>query len=428
MVDVRAFRAIRYTELAGDPEDLITQPYDKIDETMQREYYAKSPYNYCRLILPLEEDKYEVALQRIQNWTREGILAKDEEPAVFVCRQEFRLDGENCIRTGLMAALRLYDYSENVVFPHEITYSAPKADRLSMLRKVQKDLEPVFLMYSDPSKMTIGVFEEVSKTEPVMVVKDSFGVKHTVWRVTDNSRIKLLREVLESQTVVITDGHHRYESALAYKNAKRLEGNWDFDSAFNFHMSLLVPIEDEGLVVLPTHRLLKNCELTDERLTALEQFFIVTSIDPTVKGLDDFLESHKNEHSFAVYSKRKAYGLVLKHKESVYEFVRAKSSKETKVFDVIILRDVIFNAILKTGELKMDEGILYERWTKMAVERVDRGEAKSAFLLNPLSAEAVWQIAHEHERMPEKTTDFFPKPVSGLMMMDISVGEKLELT
>ena len=428
MVDVRAFRAIRYTELAGDPEDLITQPYDKIDETMQREYYAKSPYNYCRLILPLEEDKYEVALQRIQNWTREGILAKDEEPAVFVCRQEFRLDGENCIRTGLMAALRLYDYSENVVFPHEITYSAPKADRLSMLRKVQKDLEPVFLMYSDPSKMTIGVFEEVSKTEPVMVVKDSLGVKHTVWRVTDNSRIRLLREVLESQTVVITDGHHRYESALAYRNAKRLEGNWDFDSAFNFHMSLLVPIEDEGLVVLPTHRLLKNCELTDERLTALEQFFIVTSIDPSVKGLDDFLESHKNEHSFAVYSKRKAYGLVLKHKESVYEFVRAKSSKETKVFDVIILRDVIFNAILKTGELKMDEGILYERWTKMAVERVDSGEAKSAFLLNPLSAEAVWQIAHEHERMPEKTTDFYPKPVSGLMMMDISVGEKLKLT
>jgi uncharacterized protein (DUF1015 family) len=283
-------------------------------------------------------------------------------------------------------------------------------------------------MYSDPSKMTIGLFEEVSKTEPVFVVQDSFGVKHTVWRVTDDSKIRLLREVLESQTVVITDGHHRYESALAYRNAKRLEGNWDLDSAFNFHMSLLVPIEDKGLVVLPTHRLLKNCELTDERLTALKQFFILTSIDPTVKGLDDFLESHKDEHSFAVYSKRKAYGLVLKHKESVYEFVRAKSSKETKIFDVIILRDIIFNAILKTGELKMDEGILYERWTKMAVERVDSGEAKSAFLLNPLSAEAVWQIAHEHERMPEKTTDFYPKPVSGLMMMDISDGEKLELT
>jgi len=426
MVDVRAFRAIRYTESAGNPERLITQPYDKIDERMQREYYAESPYNYCRLILPMEENKYEAALQRIRDWMREGILAKEEEPAVFVCRQEFRLDGQNCVRTGLMAALRLYDYAENVVFPHEITYNAPKTDRLNMLRTVQKDLEPVFLMYSDPEKVTIGLFKTVSETKPIIVVRDSFGVKHTVWRVTDAAKIRLFREVLEPETAVITDGHHRYESALAYRNEKRREENWDSDSAFNFHMSLLVPIEDEGLVVLPTHRLLKNCELTDEKMNALKRFFTVTSIDPTVKGLDDFLEAHKNEHAFAVYAKGKAYGLVLKHKESVYEFVRAKSSKETKVFDVVILRDIIFKEILKTGELEMDEGIIYERWTKTAVEKVDSGAAKLAFLVNPISAETVWQIAHQHERMPEKTTDFYPKPVSGLMMMDISNSEKLE--
>ncbi len=425
MVDVRAFKAIRYTESAGNPECLITQPYDKIDERMQREYYAKSPYNYCRLILPLEKNKYEAALQRIRDWTREGILAKEIEPAVFVCRQEFRLDGENCVRTGLMVAMRLYDYGENVVFPHEITYSAPKADRLCMLRTVRKDLEPVFLMYTDPAKMTIGVFEEVAKTKPVIVVRDSFGVKHTVWRVTDAAKIRLFREVLEPQTVVITDGHHRYESALAYRDERRKDGNWDSDSAFNFHMSLLVPVEDEGLVVLPTHRLLRNCELTDERLNALKQVFTVNEINPTVEGLDVFLETYKDEHAFAIYTKKKAYGLVLKHKESIYEFIRAKSSKETKVFDVIILHDVIFKEILKTGEMEMDD-IIYERWTKAAVEKVDSGEAELAFLVNPISAEAVWRIAHEHERMPEKTTDFYPKPVSGLMMMDISDGEKLE--
>ena len=424
MVDVRAFKAIRYTESAGNPECLITQPYDKIDEHMQREYYAKSPYNYCRLILPLENNKYEAALQRIRDWMRERILIKEDEPAVFVCRQEFRLDGENCVRTGLMAALRLYDYSENVVFPHEITYSAPKADRLCMLRTVRKDLEPVFLMYTDPAKMTIGVFEEVSKTKPVIIVRDSFGVKHTVWRVTDAAKIRLFREVLEPQTVVITDGHHRYESALAYRDERRKDGNWNSDSAFNFHMSLLVPVEDEGLVVLPTHRLLRNCELTDERLNALKQVFTVNEINPTVEGLDGFLEAYKDEHAFAIYAKRKAYGLVLKHKESVYEFIRAKSSKETKVFDAVILHDVIFKEILKTGEMEMED-IIYERWTKAAVEKVDNGVATLAFLVNPISAEAVWRIAHEHERMPEKTTDFYPKPVSGLMMMDIYNGEKL---
>jgi uncharacterized protein (DUF1015 family) len=353
-------------------------------------------------------------------------LAKDVEPSVFVCRQEFRLDGQTCVRTGMFAALRLYDYSENVVFPHEITYSAPKADRLNMLRMVQKDLEPVFVMYSDPEKVTLKLFEEVSRGKPIVVVRDSFGVKHTVWRVTDKAQIRVLQETLEPKTVVITDGHHRYESAIAYRDEKRRENVWDTDTAFNFHMSILVPVEDEGLVVLPTHRLLRKYELTDVGLDALKQFFTVTEIDPTVKGLESFLEAHRNEHAFAVYTKRKAHGLVLKHKESVYEFVRAKSSKETKVFDVVILRDVIFREILKTGELEMDEDILYERLTKAAVERVDNGEAKVAFLLNPITAETVWQIAHQHERMPEKTTDFYPKPASGIVMMDIADNEKLE--
>jgi uncharacterized protein (DUF1015 family) len=428
LVDVRAFKAIRYTKVAGKPENLITQPYDKIDAAMQREYYALSPYNYCRLILPLEENKYELAVQRIQTWLQDGILAKDKEPAVFVCRQEFSLNGKPCVRTGMFAALRLYDYGENVVFPHEITYSAPKADRLNMLRTVQKDLEPVFVMYSDPEKVTMKVFAEVSKGEPVLVVRDAFDVKHTVWRVTDVEMIRRVRKALADKTVVITDGHHRYESALAYRNEKRKEAGWSVDDAFNFHLSLFVPVEDEGLVVLPTHRLLRKFELTAEGLDALRKFFVVSEIEATVKGLDCFLEQHKGEHAFAIYTKGKAYGLDLKHRESVYEFIRAKSSKETKVYDVVILHDVIFKAILKTGNLELDEDIIYERWTKTAVEKIDNNEAKTAFLVNPISAATVWQIAHQHERMPEKTTDFYPKPVSGLTMMDIQTGEKLEPT
>lgn len=392
---------------------------------MQRAYYAKSPYNYCRLILPIEPNKYDMASQRIRDWLREGVMAKDAEPSVFVVRQEFKLDGRTCTRTGMIAALRLYDYVENVVFPHEITYTAPKADRLNMLRTVQKDLEPVFLMYSDPKRVTIKLFEQVSKARPTFVVLDSFGVKHTVWRVTDTSTIQMLRKALQPETVVITDGHHRYESALAYRNEKRCETDWSADAAFNFQMSLLVPLEDEGLVVLPTHRLLRTFELTDEGLKVLEKFFTVSQIEPTVGGLDGFLGLHRNEHAFAVYTKGRAYGLDLRHRESVYEFVRAKSSKETKVYDVVILHDVIFKAILKTGELKMDDDIFYERGTTAAVEKVDTGEAKVAFLVNPISAKMVWQIAHQHERMPEKTTDFYPKPASGLTMMDIADGEKI---
>jgi uncharacterized protein (DUF1015 family) len=425
LVDIKPFRAVRYTKLAGAPENLITQPYDKIDAEMQQEYYRKSPYNYCRLILPTETNRYETVQNRIQQWMAENVLAKDAEPAIFVIRQEFQLDGQACARTGMIAGVRLYSYDKNVIFPHEITYSAPKVDRLNMLRTVQKDLEPVFLIYSDPEKETINFFEKTKKTKPIIHVVDSFKVKHTVWRVSNAEKLAFLQKALAPKKLVITDGHHRYESAVAYRDEMRQRGFTDVDLAFNFHMSMLVPVEDAGLIVLPTHRLLTKIELTEAMLAQIGKAFDVTVINHSTAGLDEFLLKHRNDHAFCIYTKTKAYGLILKHQEEVYEFVNFAASKETKLFDVVILRDVIFKAIMNTGELKMDQDILYVRWTKAAVEKVDCGEAQVAFLVNPISPQTVWQIAQMHERLPEKSTDFYPKMVSGLMMMDISPSEKL---
>jgi uncharacterized protein (DUF1015 family) len=425
LVDIRPFKAVRYSQKAGNLENLITQPYDKIDAETQKEYYQKSPYNYCRLILPMEENKYQVARQRVDRWLKEGILAKDKEPAVFVSRQQFSLDGEECERTGLIAALRLYDYTENMVFPHEGTYKAPKADRLNTLRTVQKDLEPVFVIYSDPERKTLTFMQQVAEGKPIIQVTDSLQVKHTVWRVADPEKIRQLQTELSGKTVVITDGHHRYESALAYRDEMRGKGDWTGDSAFNFHMCYMVPIQDEGLTVLPTHRLLKEFKLTNQALQDFKRLFDVSEINPTVEGIENFLKTHANEHAFCVYDDSKAYGLMLRHDKSVYEFVSAHVSKETKILDVVILRDIVFRQILKTGKLNMDENILYERWTKAAVDKVNSGEASIAFLVNPISAKTVAGIAQQHELLPEKSTDFYPKMVSGLMMMDISTSEKL---
>jgi uncharacterized protein (DUF1015 family) len=425
LVEIRPFKAIRYTKKAGDAEDLITQPYDKIDPQMQKECYAKSPYNYCRLILPMEENKYEVAYQRIMQWLKEEVMAKEILPAIFVSRQEFSLEGKKYARTGIIAALKLYQYSENMVFPHEATYKAPKADRLNMLRTVQKDLESVFLMFQDPEGKTRSFLSEVTKTAPIVQVTDSLDVKHTVWKVVDQEKIRWLQTELGGKTLVINDGHHRYESALAYRDEMRSKGSWTEDSAFNFHMSYLVPVQDSGLIVLPTHRLLKDYRLTDDLVHAFKFFFDVQQVDPNVDGLEGFLKSHINEHAFCVYDGSKAYGLLLKHDKAVYDFVNATVSKETKIFDVVILRDIVFRFILKTGELNIDDSILYVRWTKAAVEKVDRGEASIAFLVNPISAKTVAEIAQQHELLPEKSTDFYPKLVSGLTMMDISASEKL---
>jgi uncharacterized protein (DUF1015 family) len=426
LVDIRPFRAIRYTEKAGNPADLITQPYDKISAAQQKEYYGKSDYNYCRLILPMENNKYEAAQQRIQKWLNEGILSKDEKPAVFVSRQEFTLSGRICIRTGLIAALRLYSYGESTVFPHEVTYKEPKTDRLNMLRAVQKDLEPVFLIYSDPEKITVDFFAEVTKkTKSAVEVEDSFGVKHAIWRVTDPEKLEFVRKAMVEKRLVITDGHHRYESAVAYRDEMCEKNGWKGDSAFNFHMCYMVPVQEEGLVVLPTHRLLTESELTSEVLAALKQFFTVSEVSPKIEALNGFLKSHEKEHAFCIYTSSKAYGLLLKDETSASELINAGCPKEACLVDVVILRDVVFKHVLKVGELKMDEHILYAESTRSALEKVDSGQAKMAFLVNPVDPETVWQIAQKNWRLPEKSTDFYPKPVSGLTMMDISPEEKL---
>jgi len=425
MVDIKPFRAIRYTEKAGNIKDLVAQPYDKIDQDMQREYYEKSPYNYCRLILPIEENRYQTVHQRIYEWLNEHIMAKDDDPAIFVFRQEYQLNGKKHARTGMLTALRLYPYSENIVFPHEITFSAPKADRLNMLRTIQKDLEPVFFIYSDPEKITVNLFAELANTKPLVEVEDQFLVRHKLWRVTDPEKITVLQDALKDKTVVISDGHHRYESAVAYRDERRKQVEWTKDSAFNFHMSYMVPVQDEGLLILPTYRLLRKFDLTAETLSALKKSFAVSEITPKVDVIESFLSTHKTEHAFCMYNGTKAYGLLLKDEAKALEATNGNNSKEVALLDVVILRDFVFKAIMQTGELKMDEDILYERSMRTAIDKVNNGQAKLAFLVNPISPEMVWSIAQKRERLPEKSTDFYPKPVSGITMMDIAAEDTL---
>lgn len=425
MVDVRPFRAIRYTAKAGDPKNLMTLPYDKIDSAMQKSYYSKSPYNFCRLILPMEKDKYEVAGQRIDQWIKEDVLVKEEQPAVFVSRQEFTLAGKKLVRMGLIAALRLYSYDENIVFPHEVTYSEPKADRLNMLRKVQKDLEPVFLIYSDPENRTVNFFAETTKTKPTTELVDSYGVKHAIWRISDPERIEFLRKEMEVKNLVITDGHHRYESAIAYRDERRGKMKWAENSAFNFHMCYMVPVQDEGLVVLPTHRILKGFKLSKSVLEEFNRFFAVSEIGSTVEAAEAYLERHNRENVFCIYDGSRVYGLLLKDDVNAVEIIDAGCPREACVLGVVILRDLIFKHVMKTGEMQMDKHIVYAESMKEAFEKVKDKEAGLAFLVKSINPKLVWQIALKRWRLPEKSTDFYPKPVSGLTIMDISSCEKL---
>ncbi len=197
------------------------------------------------------------------------------------------------------------------------------------------------------------------------------------------------------------------------------------DQAFNFHMCYIVPVQEKGLVVLPTHRLLKKYKLTIDIVEQLKCYFEVTELKPDVESLEAFLSGHVGEHAFGVYDGKKTLGLILKHDSAVLQYVAQTVSKDTKVFDVVILRDIVFKQVLKTGQLTIDDSILYERWAKDAVAKVNRGEASITFLVNPIKAATVAEVAVQHEVLPEKSTDFYPKLVSGLAMMDISADEKL---
>jgi uncharacterized protein (DUF1015 family) len=423
MVDIKPFRAIRYTQKAGNLSNLITQPWDKIDPVMQKEYYEKSLYNYCRLILPTEENRYQIVHQRIHHWIEEHIIEKDVSPSLFLCQQEYNLDGKTRKRNGLLVALRLYNYEENLVFPHETTFSAPKADRLNMLRTVQKDLEPIFLIYSDEENATTVFFNQKTKKPPAVEVEDELKVKHRLWQIADPEEIAFLQKVLQSKTLVITDGHHRYESAIAFRDEQRKQVQWTEESAFNFHMCYIVPVQDPGLTILPTHRLLKKIDLTAKTLESLGEHFFVQELDSNTESIENYLEIHKRQHAFCVYTGSKTFGLLLKNKETPIEL--GNTSKDVSSQDVTILRDLVFKTIMKTGDLKIGEDILYERSMRITLEKVDKKEAKVAFLVNPLDSETVWRIAQKSERFPEKSTDFYPKPASGLLMMDISPEEEL---
>jgi len=425
MVEIRPFRSIRYTEEAGDYKSLIVQPYDKIDQEMQKKYYMNSEYNYCRLTAPIEKNRYEVSKQRINQWIRKGVLRKDQEPSIFVYKQIFKLFRKTFNRTGFIAALRMHSYEENCVLPHETTHKEPKIDRLNMLRKTEKNLETGLLLYSDPEEITVNLFRKIMKTQPLIDAKDCMDVRNLVWRVTEKRKIKFIQEAVKNTQFVIADGHHRYETAIVYRDERRKQEEWTEDSAFNFRMSYMVPVEDEGLIILPTHRLLTKIQLTKETLLKLDSFFSVSEIDPKAECLENFLKSNNIAHVFCVYNGKRAYGLVSKNEEAVTEFMDATYSDEYRSLDAVVLKNVIFEGIMKAGKLRIDKDILYVRWINDALDRVNNGEAKLAFLVNSTTPEMVLKIARNLEKMPEKSTDFYPKMVSGLTMMDVSQGERL---
>jgi uncharacterized protein (DUF1015 family) len=454
MAKVKPFTALRYTQKAGNIAELITPPYDVINSEEQKAYYAANPYNIIRLELAKklpdddeQHNRYIRAAHDFAAWQEEGILALDPAPAFYFYQQEFTITGTvgrdepaRCLtRSGFIATIAAEGYAGGEVLPHEETLPKHKADRLELMRHTFANFSPIFGLYSEPERSIDNALAAAAHgREPDIEVQDNDGVCHRLWVIDDAAICALIEKKMTEQKVYIADGHHRYETCSLFAAEMAAKGVTGCD----YMMIALVNLYDPGLVVLPTHRLVKNLKdfVPDQFLTELmAKGFQVTAIDgdsnvgatcsrPQVAhsgALRFFSVKYEGEKkidkdipSFGLYVEGKFYLLQLTDKETAIAKVATDKSATYRNLDVTILHSLILEQIFNIGaaELASESYVGYTREDMDAVNKVDAGNYQLAFFLNSTLVEELLAVAAAGEKMPQKSTFFYPKIIAGLVI------------
>lgn len=398
------FQPYRYTEKAGPIGNLVTQPYDKISPEMQARYLSLSPYNLVRIILgerksgDSESDNvYTRAAAHLNDWIANGILAQDPAPGIYPYFQEFTVPdtGERLVRKGFIALGQVEDYSAGVVHRHEQTLAGPKKDRLELLRHTHAHTEQLFLLYPDEGGAIDRLLDEAAQSAPLFEVTDEYGAIHRVWKIADAEPIQ---QLMADKKLLIADGHHRYETALAFSRE-----NPNVPGADRVVMTL-VNMHSPGLQILATHRLVNGIPtqgFPDEFLRTAADDFQVAEIDSVAK-LQQAWRENPGKSIIGVAIGNRLFSLT--ERDAVDEL------------DVRILHERILGKILGIGEeaVRHEKNLQYVRGIDAAVEAARGGKAQVAFLLKPTSVEQVADTSFGGGVMPQKSTDFYPKLLSGL--------------
>lgn len=425
MADIRPFRALRYNLQRVSASQVVTQPYDKITPAMQDKYYAASPYNLVRIILGRAKDGdntaenvYTRAAVFAQQWREEGILQQDAAPSIYAYTQEFRApSGKMFERRGFIALGRVEDYANKIVYRHEQTLAKPKADRLDLLRTTRAHYEQLFLLYEDSGEIDALL---TTPNEPTISVTDEYGVVHRVWEVSDLHLVNAVREMMRDKKLVIADGHHRYETALNFRNECREKlGTSDPEAPYEFVMMTLVNMNDPGLLVLPTHRVvhsLKSFDVDEFKKRARELF----AVDELESGIDTALATavlaEKGRQGTALLAVGSNRALLLHSPKAAGSKYLEGLSERQRSLDVVQLHKCLLEGVLNLSEesIRNQENLSYLRDASEAIGQVRRGKVNVAFLMNPCPVRKVWDVALAGEVMPQKSTDFYPKLLSGL--------------
>jgi uncharacterized protein (DUF1015 family) len=428
MADLRPFRGIRYDLAKVKKLDhVVCQPYDKITDAMREEYYAKSEYNMVRITKgrpkaddSAEDNVYTRARANLDRWLAQGVLTRDEKPAFYVYHQQFEAPGGGTrTRKGFVGTVRLVPFESGGVLPHERTLSKPKADRLNLLRQSMVNFGQIFMLYPDKSNAVYGMLEPFTRGPAELETMEEGSVKHLLWTVSDKDAIDSVVLAMRDKVLFIADGHHRYETALEYmKERKAANPAHTGEEPYNFRMVTLVGMEDPGLVILPTHRLVHSLGGFNpgDFLKRCADFFEVRGVGSLAAAQSEMAKSSV-AHAFGVYASRE-YRVLFSKKGSGWEkLLPQERSEDWRQLDVVVLHQVLIQHLLGIPEEKVtaQTNIRYLRDPKEGIEAVDSGEAQLLLLVNPTRVSQVKAVASKMEKMPQKSTDFYPKLITGLV-------------
>jgi len=412
---IKPLRGLRYNnQLFKNIDKLVCPPYDVIDKKHEVALKKSSEYNFCNVLLKGENETYDDIGKKFNLWIKKSILKEEPEESFYLCLQKFILNNKTMYRHGFIGLLK--NTGNQKIFPHEHTHEKPKKDRLKIISKVNANLSPIFIIYPDKENSPLErLFKNTFRTKPLIKFIDASGVENKIWKIVSLNNQKIITNQLNNMKLLIADGHHRFEvSKMFYeKNIKNLSKFKDL----NYMLAYFSPSCGENILILPTHRIIRNINITTEKIKeTLSDIFTIKEYN-TLKAFEKDFNLSDNL-SFGFYSKNKFILFCLKNRQILYKMFKNKTDRFYSKINVIILHKIIFNRL---GINPKEEDLLYDISIKKAIDK-GKHENGCCFFLKSIDIKEIMEVSFKKLRFPQKTTYFYPKFTSGLVMRRLKNG------
>ncbi|MBT3231783.1 MAG: DUF1015 domain-containing protein [Calditrichaeota bacterium] len=444
MAKIAAFRGYRFNKMnAGDLNKVVTQPYDQIGDELRADYHGRSDYNVVRIIkgIPTASDtpndnEYTRAAKCWEEWIDDRVLTREPGPAIYPYFQEYDVEGKPFVRKGLIALIDLDDKKAEVK-AHEHTHSGPKADRLRLMKATEANDGQIFMLYNDAEqKINAIIDQELIGAQPLMTVKDDFGATHKLYRISRPGAVADIADVFKELELFIADGHHRFETAVNYMNYCK-DRKWApvDNETFTHRMMTMVNMHDPGLSVLPTHRVIHSLDKfkPEKFLKKASDNFDVTDfadLESLSSAMDAAYEAGKTVFGFGAEGMDGLKLLTLKNPGLMDQLVGDAHCEGWRKLDVTVLHTALLDKLLGIGAdaLEKETNVRYVRGRAAALDTLGKDGIQAVFLINATKVSQVSEVASAGERMPQKSTDFFPKLLSGMVMMKMQIDKSMGLS